>query len=104
MNELEVYTTAAQPVQYLGHLEKQVNQHIFGYQHQAAEALSLTMPIRYESYQYPELHPIFQMNLPEGALREALERMFAKQYGSDDLSLLAVPLNLYKPNQGQVCS
>ena len=30
------------------------------------------------------------MNLPEGALREALERATAKQYGSDDLTLLTI--------------
>jgi serine/threonine-protein kinase HipA len=48
------------------------------------------MPLRVASYQSPELHPIFQMNLPEGTLRWALEQMTAKQYGSDDLSLLAL--------------
>ena len=46
------------------------------------------MPLRAKSYQYDNLHPVFQMNLPEGALREALARMTAKQYGSDDLTLL----------------
>lgn len=92
MNEVEVYAavTPQSKYEYLGYLQKRAGQHIFSYQHQATEALSLTMPMRYESYQYPELHPIFQMNLPEGALREALERMLAKQYGSDDLSLLAL--------------
>ncbi|HPQ97638.1 MAG TPA: HipA N-terminal domain-containing protein [Thiolinea sp.] len=49
--------------------------------------MSLTMPVRRESYRYDGLHPVFRMNLPEGALREALERMTAKQYGSDDLTL-----------------
>ncbi|OQX14844.1 MAG: hypothetical protein BWK73_08595, partial [Thiothrix lacustris] len=65
-------------------------QYSFSYRHDAPEALSLTMPLRHESYSHTQLHPIFQMNLPEGALREALERMTAKQYGSDDLTLLTI--------------
>jgi serine/threonine-protein kinase HipA len=37
------------------------------------------------------LAPIFEMNLPEGALRERLQRMFAKATGAfDDLDLLEV--------------
>jgi serine/threonine-protein kinase HipA len=64
--------------------------HILSYHPQADEALSLTMPLRNESYAHNDLHPIFQMNLPEGALREALERATAKRYGSDDLTLLTI--------------
>ncbi|MEE9444998.1 MAG: type II toxin-antitoxin system HipA family toxin [Cocleimonas sp.] len=66
------------------------NKHVLSYHSNAGEALSLTMPLRNESYAYNDLHPIFQMNLPEGALREALERATAKQYGSDDLTLLTI--------------
>jgi len=66
------------------------NKHIMTYHPDASEALSLTMPLRNESYTHYDLHPVFQMNLPEGALREALERATAKQYGSDDLSMLTI--------------
>ncbi len=66
------------------------NKHVLSYHPDANEALSLTMPLRNESYTHNELHPIFQMNLPEGALRDALERATAKQYGSDDLTLLTI--------------
>ncbi|NRB42241.1 MAG: type II toxin-antitoxin system HipA family toxin [Pseudomonadales bacterium] len=62
----------------------------FTYQLNADEAVSLTMPLRNESYHSQALPPIVQMNLPEGRLREALERATAKQFGSDDLSLLAI--------------
>ncbi len=49
------------------------------------------MPLRTESYSYQTgLHPLFQMNLPEGHLRQAIERATAKHYGSDDLSILAL--------------
>jgi len=36
------------------------------------------------------LHPIFQMNLPEGALLEVIRRAISKVVGDDDLSILRV--------------
>ncbi|MEZ5536569.1 MAG: type II toxin-antitoxin system HipA family toxin [Thiolinea sp.] len=89
MKEVDVHIGHAAPV-ISGRLSNNRGRHVFSYRHDAAEALSVTMPIRYESYQHPELHPIFQMNLPEGALRSAIERMTAKQYGSDDLTMLTI--------------
>lgn len=74
----------------IGRLVKNQQKHIFSYQLNAGEALSLTMPIRTPSYTFDELHPIFQMNLPEGHLRYAIERATAKHYGSDDLTMLAL--------------
>lgn len=64
--------------------------YVFGYESDAEKAVSLTMPIRLESWVSPELHPIFQMNLPEGALLEAIRRAIAKIMGDDDLSILQV--------------
>lgn len=90
MADIDVYLGHNDSPSFIGQLEKNAQQHVFSYQAHASEALSLTMPLRVASYQYPELHPIFQMNLPEGALRWALEQMTAKHYGSDDLSLLAL--------------
>lgn len=53
---------------------------------------SLTMPHSLESYSYQDgLHPVFQMNLPEGRLRETLEHAFRKQTKNfDDLNLLEI--------------
>jgi serine/threonine-protein kinase HipA len=52
-------------------------------------AVSLTMPIQLESYVNPTLHPVFQMNLPEGSLRETILRKFRKAVsGFDDLDML----------------
>jgi len=48
------------------------------------------MPVRLESWSSRDLHPIFQMNLPEGALLEAIRRAIAKLAGSDDLAILRV--------------
>lgn len=64
--------------------------HVFSYESKAKEVVSLTMPIRLESWVSPELHPVFQMNLPEGALLEAIRRATAKIIGDDDLSILQV--------------
>ncbi|HBG04086.1 MAG: phosphatidylinositol kinase [Geobacteraceae bacterium GWC2_58_44] len=52
--------------------------------------VSLTMPVRLESWSSRDLHPIFQMNLPEGALLEAIRRGIAKLAGSDDMAILRV--------------
>lgn len=58
----------------------------------AEASVSLTMPVRSESWTYAwGLHPIFQMNLPEGVLRLHLENMLAKAVPDfDDLELLRV--------------
>lgn len=55
-------------------------------------AVSVTMPVRTTSWDSRfGLLPIFEMNLPEGALRERLIRRFAKATGTfDDLDLLSV--------------
>ena len=55
-------------------------------------AVSLTMPVRVQSWDSKfALLPIFEMNLPEGALRERLTRRFAKATGTfDDFDLLAI--------------
>jgi serine/threonine-protein kinase HipA len=58
----------------------------------AARAVSVTMPVRFESWSMPfGLPPIFEMNLPEGVLRERLRIAFAKATGTfDEFDLLSV--------------
>ena len=55
-------------------------------------AVSVTMPTRLESWSVPfGLPPIFEMNLPEGVLRERLRLAFAKATGTfDELDLLSI--------------
>jgi serine/threonine-protein kinase HipA len=48
------------------------------------------MPVRLESWVSRDLHPVFQMNLPEGALLDAIRRAIAKLSGEDDLTILRV--------------
>lgn len=63
-------------------------QHVFRYDDETSQPVSLTMPVRLRSWDSPELHPVFQMNLPEGALLEAIRRAIAKIIGDDDMSIL----------------
>lgn len=67
---------------------------VFTYAENAQEenAVSLTMPTRLESYTWEQgVPPIFEMNLPEGALRDELVRRFSKAVrGFDDFAMLAI--------------
>jgi len=58
----------------------------------AVRAVSVTMPVRLESWSAPfGLLPIFEMNLPEGVLRERLRLAFAKATGTfDEFDLLSI--------------
>ena len=58
----------------------------------AERAVSVTMPVRLASWDVRfGLPPIFEMNLPEGVLRERLRLAFAKATGTfDDFDLLAI--------------
>jgi serine/threonine-protein kinase HipA len=57
-----------------------------------ATAVSVTMPVRLASWNTSfGLAPIFEMNLPEGVLRERLRLAFAKATGTfDDFDLLSI--------------
>ncbi|HEX3661839.1 MAG TPA: type II toxin-antitoxin system HipA family toxin [Acidobacteriaceae bacterium] len=57
-----------------------------------ARAVSVTMPVRLPSWDQPYgLPPIFEMNLPEGVLRERLRLAFAKATGTfDEFDLLTL--------------
>lgn len=81
---LKVWTGDSQS----GTLEHQERQYVFGYHPDVTEGISLTMPVRLQGWSQPTLHPIFQMNLPEGALLDAVRRAISKIIGDDDLSIL----------------
>lgn len=67
---------------------------LFGYRADVRfeSAVSLTMPVRADQYDsMAGLLPLFEMNLPEGALRERLRLQFAKTIPEfDDLDLLQI--------------
>ncbi len=55
------------------------------------EFVSLTMPVRTESYTWDDqLPPILQMNLPEGYLLQVLQEQFGPQIGASPTALLSV--------------
>jgi serine/threonine-protein kinase HipA len=63
----------------------------FNYSAQQTEKeVSLTMPLRAESYASGALLPIFEMNRPEGYLLSKIEEAFAKEGGLDDMRLLDI--------------
>ena len=55
MAEIDIYLNR----QLNGRLAKQSDKAVFSFALNAQEALSLTMPIRTESYSFTSLHPIF---------------------------------------------
>ncbi|MFN3436740.1 MAG: type II toxin-antitoxin system HipA family toxin [Acidovorax sp.] len=60
--------------------------------HVAADDLvSLTMPVRLESYVWDDqLPPVLQMNLPEGYLLQVLQEQFGPHIGASPIALLSV--------------
>lgn len=66
--------------------------HVLTYHPDALETqfVSLLMPVRTESYSYPELHPVFRMNLPEGFLLSVLQEELGPHVGASPLNLLSV--------------
>lgn len=57
----------------------------------ADDFVSLTMPVRAEPWLWDDvLHPIFQMNLPEGYLLQVLQEQFGPVVGASPMALLSV--------------
>lgn len=71
-----------------GNLAYEDEKYVFNYLTDTQDVVSLTMPLRAASWDSKKLHPIFQMNLPEGALKEAIVNHFAKIQTMDDINLL----------------
>lgn len=75
-----------------GRVLRSEDDYIFRYCDDAAAhtAISLLMPPRIDEYRHRELHPIFQMNLPEGYVLEQLRNRLAKVTNVDPMLLLAL--------------
>jgi serine/threonine-protein kinase HipA len=57
----------------------------------AEDFVSLTMNVRRDAYVWDDvLHPVFQMNLPEGYLLQVLQEQFGPHVGASPMALLAV--------------
>lgn len=75
-----------------GRIFTSADDYIFRYADEATarSAISLLMPVRMDEYRRRELHPIFQMNLPEGYVLEQLRNRLAKTVNVDPMLLLAL--------------
>lgn len=74
--------------------DEPVNRFVYDTDVPRSLAVSLLMPVNRTPYlaeRAAALHPVFDMNLPEGALREALNNMFSKALPVfDDFALLEI--------------
>ena len=83
-NNLKVFINKT----HSGTLSFENEQYVFNYKELAKDVVSLTMPIRNASWNSKKLHPIFQMNMPEGALKETIINHFSKIHTMDDINFL----------------
>jgi len=83
-NNLKVFINKT----HSGTLSFENEQYVFNYKESAKDVVSLTMPIRSASWNSKKLHPIFQMNMPEGALKETIINHFSKIHTMDDINFL----------------
>ena len=73
----------------VGELVCENGEFIFKYQSEDKEDfISLTMPVRAKHYIHNQLHPIFEMHLPEGYLLSIIKKHFSKIAKTDDFGLL----------------
>lgn len=86
IKSLNVFTNGAKQ----GVLTKDSALYDFTYSSDAEEVVSLTMPLEKPNWRSKPnvLHPIFQMNLPEGALKEKIKEHFGKISVMDDMGIL----------------
>lgn len=76
---------------YSGELLKE-SQYVWRYNVTRRECeLSLAMPLRAQTYNSNQPHPIFAMNLPEGDQLHRLSKRFAKEFAKfDDMAILSI--------------
>lgn len=83
-DKLRVYINKS----HSGSLSFEDEQYVFNYLDDIKDVVSLTMPIRSSSWNSKKLHPIFQMNLPEGALKDVIINHFSKIQTMNDINIL----------------
>ena len=87
---------------------------VFSYNPQVAEAnaVSLRMPVRLESYHWEYgIHPLFEMHIPEGHLKDELVRRFSKTMQdwpgalcpSDPVGRLHLPARCVEAFKARLC-
>lgn len=72
-----------------GNLIFENSEYVYSYSsNEKNDYISLTMPVRVKSYLNKQLHPIFEMHLPEGYLLSVIKKHFSKLTKTDDFGLL----------------
>lgn len=91
MTDAQPPVLVSTPEGLAGRLQRE-GDYVFAFDPAATErsAPALGMPRRLKPYVHPTLHPVFQMNLPEGYVLEQLRLRLAKTTGMDPLLLLTV--------------
>lgn len=90
MDNLDVFVNLLKS----GEIAFEGSEYIFSYDTENQKNfISLTMPVRKKSYVYNELHPIFEMHLPEGYLLSIIKKHFSKITKTDDFGLLKLMAN-----------
>ena len=76
----------------VGELYREGGDFIFRYAKgaQSEHFVSLTMPVRMRDYVHTQLHPVFEMHLPEGYLLSVIKKHFAKLVPTDDFGILSL--------------
>ena len=87
IKQLEGFTAQG----YSGELLKE-SQFVWRYNTKQRECeLSLAMPLRAQTYNSNQPHPIFAMNLPEGDQLDRLSKRFAKEFAKfDEMAILTI--------------
>lgn len=87
MDELKVKVDE----QVSSELSLENNEYLLKYETEDSKKfVSLTMPVRKKTYSHKQLHPIFEMHLPEGYLLSIIKKHFSKIVRMDDFGLLKV--------------
>lgn len=91
MSERAPAVLVSTPQGLAGRLQRE-GDYVFAFDPKASDlaAPALGMPHRVKPYVHKSLHPVFQMNLPEGYVLEQLRQRLAKTTGMDPLLLLTV--------------
>lgn len=77
--------------EHVGDLFYSDNEYIYDYGSDLdSDFISLTMPVRAKDFVHNKLHPIFEMNLPEGYLLSIIKKHFSKIVRIDDFGLLNI--------------
>lgn len=88
ITSLNISTGGADPCGVLASNEGYTFSYLAGVQ--ARDAVSLGMVVRPQPYASRQLHPIFEMNLPEGRIREVIRLQLGKAGVLDPMLMLAI--------------